>query len=106
MGDPVAHIQPISPRLLEEVSTRCLDEVQHQDQLARSGAFGRRHTLPSGPNDARLRVLLEEVGEVARELNEYDINPSLEEDPTDLIKELVQVGACAIAWAAAILEGR
>ena len=59
------------------------------------------HTLPEGPNDARLRLLVEEVGEVARELNEADIgNP----DPDELYTELIQTAATAAAWAAALVE--
>ena len=80
-------------------------EVMRQDALARRGRFGGTHVLPSGPNEARLAVLLEEVGEVAHELNEgWASDAGLDRDA--LIKELVQVAACAIAWATAVERRR
>lgn len=44
-----------------------------------------------GNDDRRLRILLEEVGEVAKELNEG-------RDPKHLAEELAQVAAVAVAW--------
>ena len=43
----------------------------------------------------------EEVGEVARELNEQFMSAA-GVDRDALVKELVQVGACAVAWATAL----
>ena len=79
-------------------------EVLRQDVLARAGKFGGTHILPGGPDHARLAVLTEEVGEVARELNEALIQGHLARDA--LVKELVQVGACAVAWATALESGQ
>lgn len=83
-------------------------EVLRWDRLARSGKFGGTHILLAGPDHARLAVLVEEVGKVARELNETLIGNnarSLRSPPPDrtlLIKELIQVAACAAAWAASL----
>jgi len=43
-------------------------------------------------NDDKLPILIEEVGEVGHAINEHM-------PPTELYKELIQVAACAIAWA-------
>lgn len=75
-------------------------EILRQDVLARAGKFGGLHILPSGPDHARLAVLTEEVGEVARELNETLMGRASPEGA--LVKELIQVAACAVAWATAI----
>ena len=52
-------------------------------------------------NGRRYRILMEEVGEVAREFNDAEI----EDRPVDgakLRRELIQVAAMATAWADAI----
>jgi NTP pyrophosphatase (non-canonical NTP hydrolase) len=52
-------------------------------------------------DERRLAILTEEVGEVARELNEAAIH----ERPVDgdlLVKELIQVAAMAASWVEAI----
>ena len=43
-------------------------------------------------NDDKLAILIEEVGEVGHAINEAM-------PPIELYKELIQVAACAIAWA-------
>lgn len=48
-------------------------------------------------DETKLSVLMEEVGEVAREINE---GPNLDR----LKKELIQVAAVAVAWAESIYE--
>lgn len=79
-----------------------LDEIDRQDELARAGKFGGRHTMPGGTDLERLAVLAEEFGEVAIELNEAP-----EGGRTDNLRtELVQVAAVAIAWVAAIDDRR
>lgn len=46
---------------------------------------------PDLPNDTRLRILLEEVGEVARALND--------KEPVDHLEaELIQVAAVCVGW--------
>lgn len=99
--DPVAHIKPLQVGVIEEVLAAVMEECLQQDVLAREGKFGGTHVLPGGPNDARLRVLTEEVGEVARELNETDQGKAT---PGQLLKELIQTAACAVSFAAAIKE--
>lgn len=53
------------------------------------------------PNDSKLRTLVEEVGEVARELNdaENELRPI---DIGKLREELVQTAAVALAWIEAL----
>lgn len=53
-------------------------------------------------NDRKLTVLTEELGEVARELNESRHRGTL--DRYALHKELAQLAACAVAWIEADLE--
>ena len=80
-------------------------EIKRQDALARRGKFGGTHILPSGPNHARLAVLMEEVGEVAHELNEALSSERLDgsyPSKDNLVTELIQVAACAVAWASAL----
>lgn len=99
----VPDVSTVKALELSKIQVTCdaiLAEVLRQDILARRGKFGGTHILPSGPDHARLGVLIEEVGEVARELNEALIKGQLDKDA--LVKELVQVGACAAAWATAL----
>ena len=103
-ADLIAHIPPFDPEILGDVAGQIINEIERQDDLARAGKFGGTHALPGGPDEARLRVLVEEVGEVAKELNEIDQGNSNRGDA--LLAELIQTAACAGAWAAAILEGR
>jgi hypothetical protein len=104
MTDAVPHIPPLAKESIWLASSEVRREVHRQDDLARAGKFGGTHIMPGGTDDARLRVLVEEVGEVAIELNEADIAGVSRTD--DLRKELVQVSAVALAWVAAIDEDR
>lgn len=112
--DAVPHIPPLDPDRIRSVLQDVHLEIQRQDELARAGKFGGLHSLPAGPDDARLRVLVEEVGEAAKELNEVAILRSRKEatefglsgKQTNLYKELLQVAASAAAWATALREGR
>lgn len=104
MSDPVAHIAPLDDMRIAIAMDAALDEIHRQDQLARAGKFGGTHIMPGGTDDGRLRVLVEEVGEAAKELNEADIQGVGR--TSNLRKELVQVAAVAIAWVAAIDDGR
>ena len=63
-------------------------ERTRQDTLAAAGRWG-GESVATISDDRRLRVLVEEVGEVAR---------ALEEDDSQLRVELVQVAAVAVAW--------
>ena len=104
IGD-VPNVKDVSP--LDHVNVQVTlgavyAEICRQDVLARSGKFGGTHILPSGPNLARFGVLGEEVGEVGRECNEQLMGRY---DKENLVKELVQVAACAVAWATALESG-
>lgn len=60
------------------------------------GAKSMEHRAPA--DESRLRILTEELGEVAREFNEAELDGR----PVDLFNlrdELVQLGAMAAAWA-------
>jgi NTP pyrophosphatase (non-canonical NTP hydrolase) len=63
-----------------------------QDALAAAGRWG-GESVATISDDRRLRVLVEEVGEVAR---------ALEEGDSQLRAELVQVAAVAVAWLEAL----
>lgn len=52
-----------------------------------------------GSDDRSLRILVEEVGECARELNELALGNGAEDYDNRLYAELVQVGAMAATWA-------
>ena len=67
-------------------------ERTRQDTLAAAGRWG-GESVATISDDRRLRVLVEEIGEVAR---------ALEEDDSQLRAELVQVAAVAVAWLEAL----
>ncbi len=57
-------------------------------------------------NPRWLPVVTEELGEVARVINEYDLNNiNTPEKCAKLIEELIQVAAMACAWVDALREG-
>jgi len=59
---------------------------------------------PGHTNDRRNSILVEEVGEVARELNDAEIgNRPVDRDK--LVKELIQSAAMCLTWVEA-LEGK
>lgn len=64
---------------------------------------GEHSMLGRQADDRRLAILTEEVGEVARELNDAMIGGRAV-DRDKLVKELIQVGAMACSWVEA-LEG-
>lgn len=55
---------------------------------------------PNQSHERRFAILAEEVGEVARELNEWSITGTL--DGPKLCSELVQVAAMAMTWLEAL----
>jgi len=78
-----------------------LMERGRQERLRASGKF--RFTIADTriSHERRLTILLEEVGEVAKILNESDATGR----PTytlELTSELVQVAACAVGWLEAL----
>lgn len=94
-------VEELNGRLVMAIAIEACREIDVQDFAARGGKFGGTHVLVSGPHHARLGILVEEVGEVSRELNEALIKWDLPDEKA-LRAELIQVAACAIAWAAAI----
>lgn len=68
---------------------------------AKHGAHSMESTTWTDPIGRRLRILLEEVGEVAHEINDAEVEQRAI-DGTALRKELLQVCAMAGAWAAVI----
>jgi len=77
------------------VSPLTLDAIQAEATAAH--AKHGPNSMLYGTDDRRFRILAEEVGEVARELNDAEI----EKRPVDrvkLVKELIQVAAMAATW--------
>lgn len=70
-------------------------ERDRQEQLFRAGKFPKRVCDPGSGNEYALRVLMEEVGECAKAINEQEPNARLRE-------EVIQVAAVAVAWAEAL----
>ena len=101
MTDAVPHITPLKDTTVSEVLHDVATEIYRQDTLARAGKFGGTHILPGGPDSDRMIVLIEEVGEVAKELNEIRAG---QETPGRKYEELIQTAASAVAWATAHLE--
>jgi hypothetical protein len=76
-----------------------LDERGRQEALVRDGELPFTCADPKVPELRKLPVLMEEVGEVAAEL---------QGDATErerLYNELIQVAAVAVAWAESLKEG-
>ena len=98
------NMEPLEPGNLNRAANEAIQEVYHQDQLARAGRFHGTHIMPGGPDMARLAVLAEEFGEVSHEVTEGMMDSAYPN--AELRKELVQVAAVTIAWIAALDEGR
>lgn len=82
--DPEYRAEMARRRVYDDVRT----ERIRQDALAAAGRWD-GESMATISDDRRLRVLVEEIGEVAR---------ALEEDDSQLRVELVQVAAVAVAW--------
>ena len=66
----------------------------HTERARQDARWGSQRHLP---NDTWNRILVEEVGEVSKALND--------EEPVENLKaELIQVTAVAVAWAEALTE--
>lgn len=68
---------------------------------AKHGATSMESAPADDPTGRRLRILVEEVGEVAREFNDAE-HDQRQVDLALLRKELIQTAAMAAAWADAI----
>lgn len=72
-----------------------------QAEATRAHILHGEKSMLYGSNDRRFRILGEEVGEVARELNDADIEGrSVDKDKIE--KELIQVAAMAATWIEAL----
>lgn len=79
------------------LSELTLDAIQLEATGAHAQHGDQSMLGPSHTDDRRLAILTEEVGEVARELNDAAIG----DRPIDrdrLVKELIQVAAMAATW--------
>lgn len=83
------------------------DEIADERDRAhgKHGSTSMEGLHPSDTTGRRLRILLEEVGEVAKEFNEAEHERRIV-DMQALRKELIQVAAMAGAWADAITVAR
>jgi NTP pyrophosphatase (non-canonical NTP hydrolase) len=69
----------------ERVFELIRDERRRQDEK-----WGSANVLQNGSRELRLAVLTEEVGEVAKAI--------LDHDHREMLEELIQVAAVAVAW--------
>jgi NTP pyrophosphatase (non-canonical NTP hydrolase) len=100
-----ACISPDAARA-EERLDRVLDliaaERERQEQLHAGKKLQGAHCSARGvSNAAKLAVLTEDVGEVAKQINEGTL---LTKDRAKLRKELIQVAAVATGWAESLDE--
>ena len=75
-----------------------------QAEATRAHILHGPHSMLYGGDDRRCRILMEEIGEVARELNDAEI----EGRPVDrdkLVKELLQSAAMCLTWVEAAEGG-
>ena len=103
--DVVPHIPPFKAETVEQVALLVVAEINRADQLARGGRFGGTHIMPGGPDPDRMNVLVEEVGECAKAMNEIRMGTGATRD-RELLTEVIQTAAVASVFAAAIIEGR
>lgn len=88
------------PQVLAEVTAeRERQERKGAEHRARGQEHWRSCADPLLPEERKLAVLLEEVGEVAHAQNEIRIGES-----ANLREELIQVAAVAVAWAESLTE--
>jgi hypothetical protein len=77
--------------------------VERMRAHAKHGATSCESGPPDDPRGRRLRILLEEVGEIAKEFNDAETGAYCV-DLARVRAELIQVAAVAAAWADAIPE--
>jgi NTP pyrophosphatase (non-canonical NTP hydrolase) len=71
------------------------------DEVEQAHAKHGTESMLYGSDDKSLRILMEEVGEVAKEMNELALgNITPDQYRENQRKELVQVAAMALTWAA------
>lgn len=91
-------MQPATTKI-ESVLRDINFERHRQERLKATGKFKHTCADPEMPDSVALSVLVEEVGEVAREVNDAYSDSMPLAHRTDLREELIQVAAVAVAWA-------
>jgi hypothetical protein len=81
----------------EDILVEVFRERVRQEQAFLDGKHPYRLAAPDTDDCFRCAVLMEEVGEVAHEVNELEAHFTLERIEK-LKKELIQVAAVAVAW--------
>lgn len=97
---PVPVLWKNSPKMLD-VFTRIAAERMRQRELFHTGRILFDCASPTPDENRKLRVLIEEVGEVAKELDNIEAARSeraVKFSREDLHNELVHVAAVAVAW--------
>ncbi|WP_367897432.1 hypothetical protein AB3N61_09370 [Leptospira sp. WS58.C1] len=80
-----------------------LFERDRQEELLKKGKFQYNAATKGIRAKAKLPILVEEVGEVAKVINEMS-DQGIANDPAELKKELIQIAAVCFAWIESIEE--
>ena len=82
----------------QDIAQRIADERIRQRELFanRSHTFSVDDPMVDWPR--KLRVLVEEVGEVAHAIDQLDLHPRSKSHKAHLLTELIQVAAVCVAW--------
>lgn len=86
------HIKPM------DILVRIADERLRQRKLFTDGIHHFRMDSPVVDWTRKLRVLAEEVGEVAEAIDQLEAKPQSKQAKAHFVTELVQVAAVAVAW--------
>jgi NTP pyrophosphatase (non-canonical NTP hydrolase) len=83
--------------MLNVIHETILEQIRHEANYAHDKhGF---HSMLYGTDDKALRILTEEVGEVAREMNEIALGNRTHDQYTKQLRaELIQVAAIAVTW--------
>jgi hypothetical protein len=79
-------------------------ERLRQKDLFRAGRIGFDCASPVVSDDRKLRALVEEVGEVAKEIDAAEFGDNKKQARLRMRTELIQVAAVAIAWLESLEE--
>jgi NTP pyrophosphatase (non-canonical NTP hydrolase) len=97
-----------SPAMMSVFEQIAAERVRQQE-LLRAGKFTYTAASPVADNNRKLRILVEEVGEVAEAIDHLEQlnhnSPAAKRQREHLREELIQVAAVAVAWLEA-LEGK
>ena len=81
-----------------DIAQRIADERIRQQELFAQRRHAYRVDDPAIDWPRKLRVLVEEVGEVANAIDQWEANPRSKQAKAHFITELVQVAAVCVAW--------